>query len=115
MSTPIIPISYNDYLSDYNSDSDEPVISYNDTDSSDDNLILASIEEQREREKKTPSSIRKSLTSFSKRIRILPEPVRNTYTNTNNEIDQETTCSKIKPVIGLTATIMIAVGCILAA
>ena len=31
MSTPIIPISYNDYFSDYNSDSDEPVISYNDT------------------------------------------------------------------------------------
>ena len=70
MSTPIIPISYNDYFSDYNSDSDEPVISYNDTvrpseliisskhcnssdtDSSDDNLILASILEQsRKREK----------------------------------------------------------------
>ena len=68
MSTPIIPISYNDYFSD--DDSDEPVVSYNDTvrpselirsskhcnssdtDSSDDNLILASIEEQREREKK---------------------------------------------------------------
>jgi hypothetical protein len=128
----IIPISYNDYFSDYNSDSDEPIVSYNDTvrpselirsskhcnssdtDSSDDNMILASIEEQREREKKTPSSIRRSLTSFSNRIRILPEPVRSTYTNTNIENSQETTCHKIKPVIGLTATVLIAVGCILA-
>ena len=132
MPSPIIPISYNNYFSDYNSDSDEPVISYNDTvrpselirstkhcnssdtDSSDENLILASIEEEREREKKTPSSIRRSLTSFSNRIRILPEPVRNTYTNTNNEIEQETTCSKLKPVIGLTTTILLTVGCILA-
>lgn len=132
MPSPIIPISYNNYFSDYNSDSDEPIISYSDsvrpseiirstknynssdTDSSDENLILASIEEEREREKKTPSSIRRSLTSFSNRIRILPEPVRNTYTNTNNEIEQETTCSKLKPVIGLTTTILLTVGCILA-
>jgi len=134
MSIPIIPISYNDYFSDYNSDSDEPIVSYNDTvrpselvtsinhynssdtdsDSHDDNLILASIHEQREREKKTPAAIRRSLTSFSNRIRILPEPVRNTYTNTNIENNQETTCHKIKPVIGLTATILLTVGCILA-
>jgi len=132
MPIPIIPISYNDYNSDYNSDSDEPIVSYNDTvrpselvtsinhynssdtDSDDENPILASIHEQREREKKTPAAIRRSLTSFSNRIRILPEPVRNTYTNTNIENNHETTCHKIKPAIGLTATILLAVGCILA-
>ena len=135
MPIPIIPISYNDYFSDY-TDSiqmnqllaimtlfrpSELVTSINhynssdtDSDSHDDNLILASIHEQREREKKTPAAIRRSLTSFSNRIRILPEPVRNTYTNTNIENNQETTCHKIKPVIGLTATILLTVGCILA-
>ena len=132
MPIPIIPISHDDYFSDYNSDSDEPIVSYNDTvrpselirsskhcnssdtDSDDENPILASIREQRERERKTPAAIRRSLTSFSNRIRILPELVRNTYTNTNIENNQETTCHKIKPVIGLTSTILLAVGCILA-
>ncbi len=132
MPIPIIPISYNDYLSDDTDYITEPVISYSDnvrpsqlvtsishynssdTDSDDENPILASIREQREREKKTPAAIRRSLTSFSNRIRILPEPVRNTYTNTNIENNQETTCHKIKPVIGLTSTILLAVGCILA-
>lgn len=132
MPIPIIPISHDDYLSDDTDYITEPVISYSDnvrpsqlvtsishynssdTDSDDENPILASIREQREREKKTPSSIRRSLTSFSNRIRILPEPVRNTYTNTNIENNQETTCHKIKPVIGLTSTILLAVGCILA-
>ena len=128
MPSPIIPISYDDYLSGENID--EPSISYSDsvrpseiirstknynssdTDSDDENPILASIHEQREREKKTPAAIRRSLTSFSNRIRILPEPVRNTYTNT--DVHEETTCSKLKPAIGLTTTILFAVGCILA-
>lgn len=133
MPSSIIPISYNDYLSDDDLSGEniyEPIVSHNDsirpseiirstknnnssdTDSSDENPILASIREQREREKKTPAAIRRSLTSFSNRIRILPEPVRNTYTNTN--VNEETTCSKLKPVIGVTGTILIAIGCIMA-
>lgn len=130
MPSPIIPISYDDYLSDDTDYITEPVIRYSDsvrpseiirstknynssdTDSDDENPILASICEQREREKKTPAAIRRSLTSFSNRIRILPEPVRNTYTNTN--VNEETTCSKLKPAIGLTTTIIIAIGCIMA-
>ena len=130
MPTPTIHISYNDYYSD--SDSDEPVVSYNDnirpselikstkhcnssdTDSDGENHILASINEQREIKKKTPEAIRKSLTSFSHRIRILPESVKNTYINKNIEFDELKTCSKIKPFIGVTSTILITVGCILA-
>lgn len=132
MPSPIIPISYNDLSDDDLSGENiyEPVIRYSDsvrpseiirstknynssdTDSDDENPILASICEQREREKKTPAAIRRSLTSFSNRIRILPEPVRNTYTNTN--VNEETTCSKLKPAIGLTTTIIIAIGCIIA-
>jgi len=132
MPSPIIPISYNDLSDDDLSGENiyEPVIRYSDsvrpseiirstknynssdTDSDDENPILASIHEQREREKKTPAAIRRSLTSFSNRIRILPEPFRNTYTNTN--VHEETTCSKLKPAIGLTTTIIIAIGCIIA-